>query len=545
MAGNIIASLLLGIATKADTSGLSKTDRGLQKLGNTAQKVSAKTSLLGKITGGLFGGINIHAIKGAFNEYLQFEKDIGAMKSRFFAITKDEKEAEEEYKYINDLAIQTANNVKSTADSYSIFYASARNALGKEGARGVFEAWTKVGRVLHLNEQQFERVTYALREMSSKGQLYSQDLKMQLGTHVPDAVNIAETAIKNMNKSGINTIEDFQKLTKKKKSRELMGEFLIKFSEEAERRFASPEALKKALLQPDALQQSIMNLGWVFANKFSEAGGRDLIVKILSGTYDLLNSIDYKGLANVLGSIAKGIGSILSFLLKNIKTIIILLQIMIASKMANFMRGALGEVAKSFGIMGVADTFGLAKLGMFGPVGRMISRILFLFGERFGIKLIGGFIGRIVGLLTGPWGIAISLIISFLPQIFSCVRQIWFHFNKGSVADRAREALKGYGVSETQLSSVIDILNKRIKSGQIENEEDLRRIAGYYIGDKKAQEMFTLNDKSQIIIKVEGVGEVLSTDVITTPGKKDGKDKGVVFFNRPKPQVITSGTAIF
>ena len=320
MASNILSSMLIFIQGKADTSGFTKTDTAIRKTAQNVRSARKEMSLFGKVnkelTRGLsrmvLGGVGIWGAINAGGRYLQFEKDLGAIHSRFYAITKDEQKASEEFNYIRKLATDTALDIKSTADSYSIFYSATQKALGTEGARGVFENWTKVGRVLHLSEYQMERVTYALREMASKGAIYSQDLRMQIGTHVPNAMGLAQESAEQM---GITGSDWFEKLQEKAKGNtKITTEFVRRFSANAEKMFGSPQALQKAMQQPDALAKMISNIGYNFMVDFSKAGGSYMIVKILSGISKALTSIDYTKLANTLGSIAHVIGNIFTYI---------------------------------------------------------------------------------------------------------------------------------------------------------------------------------------------------------------------------------------
>ncbi len=427
MAGNILGTLLLNIVAKANTTGLDKTERALKKAGKSAQSMSNSMGFLSRLSGGFFGGFNVSSIRNAFQGYLQFEKDLGAMKSRFFAITKDEKQAEEEFNYIRDVALRTANDVKSTADSYSIFYSSAQRALGKEGAREVFESWTEVGRVLHMDEQAFERVTYALREMSSKGQLYSQDLKMQLGTHVPDAVNIATTAIQNMGLKGIDTIEKFQELTKKNPKGGYMGRFLLEFSKEARSRFASPEALAKALQQPDALEKAIKNTGFIFLEQFSKRGGGKLMASILLGIQKLIEKFPMEKATEFLGKIASTIGDVLNLLIDKSDIVIAVLRDILISLAIFKVIGGIGRGLvwiKTFGGL-LKGSVGARFLARFG-LGALLRRAFFeavskiFLGTTFKTALALGLnavpvIGQILSILMWIWT-AIDVIRLLMPK---------------------------------------------------------------------------------------------------------------------------------
>ena len=505
MANNaILGAMLLLIKTKADTSGLNKTDKALRKTGSAIKSMSKDIGLIGKLSKGFLGYLGVRGIGGIFNSYLQFEKDYGAMKSRFYAITKDEGLAQEEFNYIKGVAVETANSIKAVADSYSIFYAAARRPLGQEGARSIFETWTKVSRVLHLSEAQFERVTYALREMSSKGQLYSQDLKIQLGTHVPDAINIAETAIQNLGIKGVETVEDFQKLTKKEPRKGWMAKFLLEFSKEAGKRFASPEALKKALAQPDALQQSILLLKDLFLYEFSDAGGNKAIINILTGIRNALMQIDYKGMAKSLAKIAEGVSSIFNYLpliFEVLKDIAVSLIIM------NVFRGIAKGIRYIHRVMTVlAGRYMQASLMFFQMTGKVMPSL-----GKFAMALTKNSIKTwITGLLgvSGPLGWVAGALI-FLPELVSIVK--WFASKLGY--NKKEE------IAKTPLGSVYEVAKKLEQDKNINSTEKLQEALAKNEATKTLWAGAQYHDNGKITIYIDGaktveeIGEMASKEI--------------------------------
>lgn len=81
--------------------------------------------------------------------------------------------------------------------------------------------------------------------MASKGAIYSQDLRMQIGTHVPNAMGLAEKAVNELGITGTNWFDDFRK--KAKGNQKLINQFIVLFSKYAKEMYASPEALANAL----------------------------------------------------------------------------------------------------------------------------------------------------------------------------------------------------------------------------------------------------------------------------------------------------------
>lgn len=524
MAGNILGSLLLNIVTKSDDSGLRKTDRSLRKIGTTAKTVAKNTSLLGSLSKKFMGGFNISNIGNWFNSYLQFEKDLGAMQSRFYAITHSEKESAEEFEYIRKLATDTALDIKKTADSYSIFYSATRNALGKEGARGVYEAWTQVGRVLHLSDYQMERVTYALREMASKGAIYSQDLRMQIGTHVPNAMGLAQKAAEEMGFTGVDWFKKLQDAAKG--NTKITAEFVQKFSKHAQLMYASPEALKKAMQQPDALAKQITNFRYNFGVEFSKAGGSYMIVKILQGTLAFIKTIPFYEIADKLGIMAKTIGDMAIYLpqILDILKDIAIIQIG-------------GTISKGF-----SSFFGRGGAG-----GRALIGLKYSFRHGFKVGLLS--VGRkllasaIATIGKGGWMIllpkALSRFIPFLGQamlVLDAIKLLVKIFAKDKTKN-LEDYLKLQGVSGTNLYNTMTKIKKADELGGW-TPDLITQYASGYLG-KDVAKMIQYSDNGQLIVNFNGnfltmedIEKQLNLSIETNNNKKNVKN-GSRYISKP------------
>lgn len=493
MANSILASLLINVMAKSDVSGLNKTTKSLKNMGQQASKTGG---LLKAMSTKLFGGFNIDSAINMGMKYLQFEKDLGAMQSRFFAITGDQRKAREEFDYIRKVATDTAQDIKSTADSYSIFYAAAAKSMGGGVARQIFKDWTDVSRVLHLTPYQFERVTYALREMASKGAIYSQDLRMQIGTHVPNAMGLAQKAVEDLGITGTDWFEKFQKQAKG--NQPLINEFIKNFSKYAKMQFATPEALKNALRQPDALAKMIPNIGYNFMVEFSRRGGNEAVIKVLEGIKDALLKIDYVKLANSLGRIAKGVGKIFEYLpqiLSVLKDIAMSVAIMYIGKWL----GGKGLRWKSAGTAIEHGKFGLwLKAGLGRILGISILKGGLKVLGRFGLKSI---LKTLLGFLGGP----VVGFLMWLPEIFHLCKWIW-----GKIADKDNKKYmdyqnfaKGLGTSGSNILNTMKLLDEINRKNPNLSTEDLRKKASYYVG-KQASQKFTFDDHGQVILNFNG-----------------------------------------
>lgn len=262
---------------------------GLTKLNRDLKQTHSNLFSMKNLFSAFIGYDIYSGLKAIGGSLIDASREMGAMRSRFFAITQDEKKANEELEWAFNLAQKTAMPMKALADSYSIFFAATQKGLGTSGAREVFQDWTEVSRVLHLSEYQFERVTYALREMASKGAIYSQDLRMQIGTHVPNAIGLAQKAAEDLGITGSNWFATLQE--KAKGNQQLINQFITLFSKHAKDMYADPVAMEKALKQPDAqiirLQQQWDKLRYAMV----ESGFQDDLLKVLGKLNDTLDKI--------------------------------------------------------------------------------------------------------------------------------------------------------------------------------------------------------------------------------------------------------------
>lgn len=528
MASNILGSLIINLLTKADTTGLNKTDRAIQKTTKSVKTMNKEVGLIGKLSGKLMGGLNIDMVRNAFMGYLQFEQQLGSIHSRFYAITKDSQKANQQFEFARKIAKETAMDINNVVDSYSIFYSSAQRALGETGAQEVYSNWTKVSRVLHLSGAQYERVMYALREMSSKGQLYAQDLMIQMGTHVPDIRNVAETAIKRLNIEGVTSIKDFQEYTKKNAGTDAMPRFLTEFSREARRRFASDEALKKALQQPDALVQELKNVGFDIMYAFSKSGGSYMMIKILQGVANFISTIPFEQITSFLGRVAHIVGDIFQYIPQIMWTLSAILRII-----------AMYEIAKFIG--GIGKLINIFK-GFKGNVG-FITKLLYSAGLAFpkielltSFLLRGGFKGLLKATLTGalgltgPLGWLVSSLL-WLPEIFKFVRWISEKVgikNKDVDATQQLSELTGYDIN-----SIVKSL-KYITDNNITNALEMRK-ALESMGTSKLSPYIGLDEKHTVNVFIDNEKIGNASDIVKTQvDSKVNPKKNTNYSAKPK-----------
>lgn len=220
MADNKI-QVLLTVDDKG-TASLQKFGRTVQTLGNTAgssfgqvQTVSAKTAtsigtmdtaatklgttLTGSVTkalGAMGTALAAVSVAGFAKSVLDTTIHLDSMNRAMTAVYGSSQAAAAEMEFLRETAGRTGQNVFATVDSFNKFSASAKDtALEGEGVRKVFSAMSEAGAVLGLRNDQMALSFNAFSQMAAKGTVSMEELRQQLGDHLPGAVNIAAKAM--------------------------------------------------------------------------------------------------------------------------------------------------------------------------------------------------------------------------------------------------------------------------------------------------------------------------------------------------------------
>lgn len=241
----------------------------IQKFGLDAERAfsrstSQSNSLRSSIdrTSSSFSGFG-SAAKSAFAifstyEILQFIKSIGetvvkldSLERAFAAISGSQQGAAQEMSFLRDTANRTGQDFYKLAQGYQQLTASTKDSnLEGQKTRDVFSAVSEAAAVLGLSQERVDLSIRAIGQMASKGVVQMEELKNQLGDHIPGAVQIAARAL------GVTT----QELYDMSKSGDLLAEDVLPaIASELHRMYG------------EAAQTAALSSGQSAVNKLSEA----------------------------------------------------------------------------------------------------------------------------------------------------------------------------------------------------------------------------------------------------------------------------------
>jgi tape measure domain-containing protein len=262
----------------------------------------------------------------------------------------------DEMKYISAQAERLGFNMLDLGESYAKFAVASRQAgTSANNTRFIFETFTEASRVLHLSQEQTNYVFLALQQMMSKGKVNMQDLRQQLGDHLPGAIAIFAKAL------GVGSAE-FEKMVEQG---EVGSDTLALFADRVRKTFG-PE-LANALHTPQAevgrFQTALANLKLFIA----DSGFMDRFADLIKRLVSYLQSDAGRKFAEQLAAGFKAVGDALVWVvdhLEGIKNAIIAIveaRIAIAIAGAVSALGTLGTKVRE-----LSGAFGDLRSGMLG-----------------------------------------------------------------------------------------------------------------------------------------------------------------------------------
>lgn len=338
-----------------------------------------------------------------FVEWVKFAptlaSDMLGFRNALQLVTGSQAEASSLLNKAVDIAVRLKLSITSVTKEYSKFINSATIAgLSVEKATHTFESFSIAARVLNLNQQRTSGMFLALEQMVSKGRVSMEELRRQLGEHIPGALNLAAQAmgygrdelgkfIKEVSSGNVVSIELVENLGKLLRGR---TEKLL------------PEALKK-------FSAAVQNL----TNAFTQLGLQlgELIAKVLGPAADGLATVvrafsAWLPAAEVLSGANAELGEQLSEVNSTITSVTETVNVLTGSEQqlaeetetASTQIKTLKEEMDGFGIAGVAmiGTVGTAGLGgALALLGKGLSLI------KSGLKTFGSAVLRVLSPIKG------------------------------------------------------------------------------------------------------------------------------------------------
>lgn len=118
-----------------------------------------------------------------------------SQKPQFEFLTGSAEAAQQQIDFVNRMTDEYSLNIVEANKQFTKMLASGKKALGVEGSQELFRGFTAISTMLGLSNEEQKRAIMALGQMSSKGQVYAEEVRQQFAEAVPGGVQMFADAL--------------------------------------------------------------------------------------------------------------------------------------------------------------------------------------------------------------------------------------------------------------------------------------------------------------------------------------------------------------
>lgn len=178
-------------------------------------------------------------------------------------------QGQEQLDWLRNLGNKIGFDYRSQANAYLKMQAAATTAgMDITGGQKIFTSMAEYGRVMGLSDEDMKGSMRAVEQMLNKGQVYAEELKMQLGEKFPAAIQLMAEAV-----AGGDTEKLFEMMEKGEvRSLEALPRFAEILSRQARVGGALTEAMKTSLAEQMRFNNSFNDMVVLFSKAGFEEG---------------------------------------------------------------------------------------------------------------------------------------------------------------------------------------------------------------------------------------------------------------------------------
>lgn len=244
------------------------------------------------------GFLSVYTAMRLVSSFHHKAREHDSLKSSLLAASGTAEQADEDFKFLIETARRLGVDLTVVAQGYKQIGSAGRQmGWSIEQSQDLFLSATKVARAYGLSAERIAYVYLAISQIQSKGKVSMEELRRQLGEHLPGAMNIAASAM------GVTTMELEAMIARGLSA----DEFLPRFSEKLREAANEGGALARAIDGITAAEQR-MAVPIQQAIADGVAGGyREGYVQLITGMTAWV-----EGFRPILTSVIKGFGHLMN-----------------------------------------------------------------------------------------------------------------------------------------------------------------------------------------------------------------------------------------
>lgn len=249
-----------------------------RNVGNYKSALSGFSSLTSQLAGA-FGWVGaVTTVASLSKSFYDTAKQLQTLNKTMELGSKDSEAYASNVSFLRKVTEDYGTEILTTTQAYNKFYIASKNKLALEEIQLIFDKISKSASLMGLSVRTQDLVFKALEQMMSKGTVQAEELRMQLGDHLPGAFEIMAKA------TGVSTAE----LTKMMQNGEVIAsEVLPKFAIELEKAFGADQVSKVDNLT--AAENRLKNSWTAFVEEVE--GGEGVISRVMKNIYRLITDV--------------------------------------------------------------------------------------------------------------------------------------------------------------------------------------------------------------------------------------------------------------
>lgn len=188
-----------GVASGAGTAteqAMNRAASSTSKATTSANQLSGSMSSLGSVAKGALAVFSGYELMMFGKSVVDTVVHLDNLQRSMVAIAGSQKAAADEMTYLREVAASTGQNFYKLTDDYRQLTAATKgSALEGAKTRAIFQSLSEASAVLGLSSERVSLSIRAIGQMASKGTVQMEELKNQLGDHIPGAVQITARAL--------------------------------------------------------------------------------------------------------------------------------------------------------------------------------------------------------------------------------------------------------------------------------------------------------------------------------------------------------------
>lgn len=179
---------------------------------NTLKKQNFAVQRMNSSTKQFVGNmVSAFAAVGAGSYILQTGGAFESVNSTMLAVSKDSKEAGENLSYVREEARRLGLSLVESSKGFAKLTA-ARGEISLEDTKELFSGVSEMSTLLGLTTVESGRALTAIQQMASKGKISAEELRLQLGEVLPNAIQLMAKSTQDAGLSVNGTVAEMSKL---------------------------------------------------------------------------------------------------------------------------------------------------------------------------------------------------------------------------------------------------------------------------------------------------------------------------------------------